>query len=200
MRIQRWCCSLVLLCCCLLIGCSPAPEKLSFKLTDITGASFGQDFRLIDHDGQPRSLADFRKKAVVVFFGYTHCPDVCPTTLGEMAVVMQDLGGAAQQVQVLFVTVDPERDTSAVLKQYVPAFHPSFLGLTGSAEEIAKTAKDFKVYFHRQNLGDGAYNMDHTAGTYIFDPQGRIRLFAQYGAGASNLSHDLKLLLNLPTP
>ncbi|MGE0557490.1 MAG: SCO family protein [Burkholderiales bacterium] len=178
-----------------LAGCSGNDDAPRFKLTDVTGASFGKELALTDHNGQRRTLADFKGKVVTVFFGFTHCPDVCPTTLGEMALVMKELGGDAGRVQVLFVTVDPGRDTPAVLKQYVPAFHPSFLGMTGSPEDIARTAKEFKIFFQRQNLPGGAYTMDHSAGTYILDDQGRLRLYAQYGAGAPALLHDIRLLL-----
>lgn len=176
-------------------GCGEKTDAPRFKLTDVTGASFGKELALTDHNGQRRTLADFKGKVVTVFFGFTHCPDVCPTTLGEMALVMKELGSDAGRVQVLFVTVDPGRDTTAVLKQYVPAFHPSFLGMTGSAEDIARTAKEFKIFFQRQNLPGGAYTMDHSAGTYILDGQGRLRLYAQYGAGAPALLHDIRLLL-----
>lgn len=176
-------------------GCGGKADAPQFKLTDVTGASFGKALELTDHNGQRRTLADFKGKVVTVFFGFTHCPDVCPTTLGEMAQVMKELGNDADRVQVLFVTVDPERDTAAVLKQYVPAFHPSFLGMTGSAEDIARTAKEFKIFYQRQNLSGGAYTMDHSAGTYILDSQGRLRLYAQYGAGAPALLHDIRLLL-----
>jgi len=160
-----------------------------------TGATFGKELALTDHNGQRRTLADFRGKVVTVFFGFTHCPDVCPTTLGEMAVVMKELGNDAGRLQVLFVTVDPGRDTAEVLKRYVPAFHPSFLGLTGSAEDLARTAKEFKIFYQKQPLPNGGYSMDHSAGTYILDAQGRLRLFAQYGVGAPALLHDIRLLL-----
>ncbi|RPJ48637.1 MAG: SCO family protein [Betaproteobacteria bacterium] len=176
-------------------GCAEAPDAPRFKLTDVTGASFGRALALTDHNGQRRTLADFRGKVVTLFFGFTHCPDVCPTTLAEMAVVMKELGSDAARLQVLFVTVDPERDTADVLKRYVPAFHPDFLGLTGSAAEIASAAKEFKIFYQRQNLPGGGYTMDHSAGTYILDGEGRLRLFAQYGVGAPALLHDIRLLL-----
>lgn len=176
-------------------GCSDAPEAPRFKLTDVTGASFGKSLELTDHNGQRRSLADFRGKVVALFFGFTHCPDVCPTTLVEMAGVMKELGDDAAKLQVLFVTVDPERDTPEVLKRYVPAFHPSFLGLAGSAEETAAAAKEFKIFYQKQKLSGGGYTMDHSAGTYLLDREGRLRLFAQYGAGAPALLHDIRLLL-----
>ena len=176
-------------------GCTDRSDTPRFKLTDVTGASFGKELALTDHNGQHRTLADFHGKVIAVFFGFTHCPDVCPTTLVEMAAVMKELGGDAGRVQVLFVTVDPERDTADVLKRYMPAFHPAFLGLTGSPEEIARAAKEFKIFYQKQNLPSGGYSMDHSAGTYILDAQGRLRLFAQYGVGAPALLHDIRLLL-----
>ena len=177
-----------------LASCEKAPAP-SFQLTDITGAPFGHGFSLIDHNGQARTLADFRGKVVTVFFGFTHCPDVCPTTLAEMAQVMGELGPEAQKVQVLFVTVDPERDTPQVLKQYVPSFHPSFLGMSGDADTISRTAKEFKVFYQKQPLPGGGYSVDHSAGTYIFDQEGRLRLFASYGRGAPAILHDIRMLL-----
>ncbi len=176
-------------------GCGGKADAPGFKLTDVTGASFGKELALTDHNGQRRTLADFSGKVVTVFFGFTHCPDVCPTTLGELALVMKELGNDSERVQVLFVSVDPERDTASVLKQYVPAFHPTFLGMTGSADEVARVAKEFKIFFQRQNLPGGGYTMDHSSGTYILDRQGRLRLFAQHGAGAPALLHDIRLLL-----
>lgn len=177
-----------------LAGCG-RPEAPVFKLTDVTGASFGKALELTDHNGQPRTLADFKGKVVTLFFGFTHCPDVCPTTMVEMANVMKELGPDAAKLQVLFITVDPERDTAEVLKRYVPAFHPSFLGLRGSAEETAKVAKEFKIHYQKQKLASGGYTVDHSAGTYIFDGEGRLRLFAQYGTGAPALLHDIRQLL-----
>jgi len=179
----------------LLTGCSGKDDKPVFKLTDVTGASFGKTLELTDHNGQRRTLGDFKGKVVALFFGFTHCPDVCPTTLVEMANVMKELGGDSGRLQVLFVSIDPERDTAEVLKRYVPAFHPSFLGLTGNAEEIARATKEFKIYYQKQKLPSGGYTMDHSAGTYILDGEGRLRLFAQYGAGAPALLHDIRQLL-----
>ena len=176
-------------------GCDRTPSATPFLLTDVTGAEFARDFQLTDHNGQPRTLADFKGKVVAVFFGFTHCPDACPTTLGELALVAKELGPQAERLQVLFVTVDPARDTPALLAQYVPAFHPSFLGLYGDAEATARTAKEFKVMFQKQQLPAGGYSMDHSAGTYLFDPEGRLRLFAQYGQGSQPLLHDIRLLL-----
>jgi len=182
----------------LLGGCSPAPEKPQFKLTDVTGAGFGRELNLTDHNGQPRTLADFRGKVVTVFFGFTHCPDVCPTTLAEMAQVAKELGPDADKLQVLFITVDPERDTPQLLKQYVPSFNPTFLGLRGDAAATAAAAKEFKVFYQKQPVKGGSYSVDHGAGTFILDRQGRLRLFAQYGAGAPALLHDIRILIQQP--
>jgi protein SCO1/2 len=178
----------------LMAGCDSSP-KPSFQLTDLTGAEFGRDFQLTDHTGKPRTLADFKGKVVVIFFGYTHCPDVCPTVLGEVASVAKELGKDAARMQVLFITVDPERDTPAVLSQYMPAFHPDYLGLYGDADATVRTAKEFKVFFQKQPLPGGGYTVDHSAGTYIYDMAGRLRLFAGYGQGAPKMLHDIRLLL-----
>ena len=189
-----------LIACCLVLaallgGCDRSVQKPQFGLVDVTGAAFGKALDLTDHNGKPRTLADFRGKVVTVFFGFTHCPDACPTTLAEMSQVMRELGPDADKVQVLFVTVDPERDTPQVLSQYVPAFHPSFLGLVGDAEATARTAKEFKIFYQKQPLKTGGYSVDHSAGTYIFDREGRLRLFAPYGKGAAAMLHDIRLLL-----
>lgn len=175
-------------------GCGPASPR--FQGSDVTGASFGRDFRLIDHNGKPRTLADFRGKAVVVFFGYTQCPDFCPTTMSELAAAMQKLGPDASRVQVLFVTVDPERDTRDVLARYVPAFDPSFLGLYGDEKATAETAKEFKIIYQKQpGREPGSYSVDHSAGTYIYDPQGRLRVYENYGPGPEVYAHDLREVL-----
>jgi protein SCO1/2 len=171
------------------------PAAPKFQSTDITGANFGKVLALTDHTGKPRTLADFQGKVVVVFFGFTQCPDVCPTTLAEMAKVVNELGVDGAKVQVLFVSVDPERDTRELLRQYVTAFHPSFLGMVGDAEATARTAKEFKVYVQKQPAKSGGYSVDHSAGTFIIDPQGRLRLFVQHGAGAQALLNDIRLLL-----
>ena len=176
-------------------GCGDRPGAPKFKLTDVSGVDFGKALNLTDHNGKPRTLADFRGKVVTVFFGFTHCPDVCPTTLAEMAQVVKVLGPDGERVQVLFVTVDPERDTQQVLKQYVPAFNPGFLGLYGDAEATARAAKAFKVYFQKQPPKDGHYSVDHSAGTFILDREGRLRLFASYGTSAPALLHDIRILL-----
>lgn len=176
-----------------LAGCGGSGP--SFKNTDITGADYGKDFALADHAGKARTLADFRGKVVVMFFGYTRCPDVCPTTLAELKAVKEQLGEDGKKLQVLFVTVDPERDTPKLLAEYVPAFDPSFLGLYGDPGAIAKVAKDFRVFYQKApGKTPGGYTVDHTAGSYVFDPQGRLRLFARHG-NAANLIADIRTLL-----
>lgn len=180
-------------------GCDSGPVRPTFELTDITGAEFGRTLQLTDHNGTPRTLADFKGKVVAVFFGYAYCPDVCPTTLGEFALVMKELGKDAERVQVLFVTVDPERDTPAVLSKYVPAFYPSFLGLYGDAEATQRTTKEFKAFYQKQPTPGGGYTVDHSAGTYLYDAAGRLRLYAAYGSGAPKLLHDIRLLLQQPS-
>jgi protein SCO1 len=177
-----------------LVACgADGPE---FQASDITGSSFGRDFQLSDPQGKPRSLADFKGKAVVVFFGYTQCPDVCPTTLAALAETMKRLGPDADRVQVLFITVDPERDTPALLAQYVPAFDPRFLGLRGDAEATARTAKEFKILYQKvPGASAASYTMDHSAGTYVYDPQGRLRLYVSNGQGPDVFVHDIRKLL-----
>lgn len=180
--------------CFALNGCESKPV---FNALDITGIQgYGSDFHLTDHTGKSRTMADFRGKVVVMFFGYTHCPDVCPTTLTEMRQVMQMLGSDAQRLQVLFVTVDPVRDTPELLSKYVPSFDPSFLGLFGDLSATEKVAKDFKI-FYRVSPGKTAdsYSVDHTAASLVFDPQGRLRLFINYGQGADKIAPDIKKLL-----
>jgi len=177
-----------------LAGCGGS--RPSFKSTDVTGADYGKDFALTDHTGKARTLADFRGKAVVMFFGYTRCPDVCPTTLAELKAVKDQLGEDGKRLQVLFVTVDPERDTQSLLANYVPAFDPSFLGLFGDSAATARVAKDFRVFYQKSpgKTADG-YTVDHTAGSYVFDPLGRLRLFVRHG-NAANLAADVRILLN----
>ncbi len=176
-----------------LAACDRGP---SFRSTDITGADFGKAFQLTDHDGQPRSLADFRGKVVVVFFGFTHCPDVCPTTLAELARAVKQLGPDGERVQVLMVTVDPERDTPDILKRYVTALDPRFVGLTGDAEAIARTAREFKVFYQKSpGAAPEVYSVDHSSGSYVFDAQGRLRLLVSYGQGADVIAHDIAQLL-----
>jgi protein SCO1/2 len=167
----------------------------SFRNADITGADYGRGFVMNDHSGKPRSIADFRGKAVVVFFGYTHCPDVCPTTMLEIKQALGQIGADAARVQVLFVTVDPERDTPEVLAKYVPSFDPSFIGLSGDAQATARVAKDFKVFYEKApGKSPGSFTIDHTAGIYVFDTQGRLRLFARPGR-PEDLAADLRTLL-----
>ncbi len=173
-----------------------SPVKTEFKNTDVTGLDYAKEFALTDHNGVARTLADFRGKVVLVFFGYTHCPDVCPTTMAEMAGVMKILGKDADRVQVLFVTLDPARDTQALLAKYVPAFDLRFLGLRGDQAATEKTAKEFKIFFQKvDGKTADSYTIDHTAGSYVFDANGRVRLFVRHGQGAAPIAHDLAILL-----
>jgi protein SCO1/2 len=177
-----------------LAGCSE--QKASFAAVDITGADYARDFQLTDHNGQPRSLKDFKGKVVVVFFGFAQCPDVCPTSMAELAQVKQSLGADGDKLQGLFVTVDPERDTPEVLKAYMANFDPSFLALRTSPEGLAAMAKDFKVYYKKvDGKTPTSYTMDHSAGSYVYDPQGRLRLYARHGSGAEALTADVRQLL-----
>jgi protein SCO1/2 len=182
----------------LLAGCDQfAAKPPAFNSVDITGAEYARDFKLTDHTGKVRTIADFKGKVVFLFFGFTQCPDVCPTTMSEMAAVLQALGPQADKVQVLFITIDPERDTRELLAQYVPAFHPSFIGLYGDAAATAATAKEFKVFYAKApGSTPGSYSMDHTAASYVFDPQGKIRLYVRHGAGTAPIVQDIKHLLN----
>jgi protein SCO1/2 len=191
---RGFCASVAALLVLSLAACSPAPPQ--FRGSDVTGISYGRDFRLNDPSGKTRTLADFRGKVVVLFFGYTQCPDVCPTTLAELAAAMTKLGPDAARVQVLFITVDPERDTPELLAQYVPAFQPSFLGLYGDAAATAATAKEFRIIYQKQpGTTPGSYSVDHSAGTYLFDPQGRLRVYESYGQGPDAFAHDIGELL-----
>lgn len=184
----------------LLGGCgkeSPAPPSTAFNATDITGAPWGRGFNLTDHTGRARKLEDFRGKVVAMFFGYTHCPDVCPTTLSEFAIALKLMGKDAERVQVLFITVDPERDTPALLAQYVPAFNPGFLGLYTDAASLAKLAAEYKVVYQKSaGSSPQDYLMNHTAGTYVYDPQGRLRLLVPYGSQPKAIAQDLTALLH----
>jgi protein SCO1 len=178
----------------LVAACGPGNPR--FQASDVTGVAFGRDFKLTDHNGKPRTLADFRGKVVVMFFGYTQCPDVCPTTLSDLTAALQKLGADAERVQVLFVTIDPERDTPELLSHYVPAFNPTFLGLSGDAAATAATAREFKVLYQKQpGSTPDSYSMDHSAGTFIFDSQGRLRLFVSQGQGPEVFAHDIRELL-----
>ena len=189
---------LLWLCCLLALTACEQPQtpKVPFANTDITGLDYAKGFSLTDHNGKPRTLADFKGKVVVVFFGYTHCPDVCPTTLSELAEIKKTLGSEAERLQVIFITLDPERDTPELMAGFVPAFDSSFLGLWGEQAVIDKVAKDFKVFAQKVPSKDGkSYTIDHTAGSYVFDDQGRIRLFVRHGQGGDGLQKDLQRLL-----
>lgn len=177
-----------------LAACSA--EKPAFKAIDITGATYAQQLELPDVSGQKRSLADFKGKVTIVFFGYAQCPDVCPGTLVEIADARARLGADGAKVQPVFVTVDPERDTAQVLKEYVAAFGPDVVALRGDLEQTQAAAKAFKVFYAKvPGKEPGSYTIDHTAGAYVFDREGRVRLFVRYGSGTEALVHDLKLLL-----
>ena len=178
----------------LLASCSE--KKLVFNSIDISGGEMGKDFAIKDHNGQLRKLADFTDKVVVVFFGYTQCPDVCPTTMTELVEVKRLLGKDGDRLQALFVTVDPERDTPELLKAYMTNFDPTFLALCPTPAQLAEVAASFKVYYKK--VGDeksAPYTMDHSAGSYVFDPKGHVRLFVRYGLGAQPLAADIAQLL-----
>jgi protein SCO1/2 len=187
-----------LLCAVLAVGCDRiGGSKTPFNAVDVTGAPMGGELRLTDHTGKARTLADFRGKVVLVNFGYTQCPDVCPTTLADLASAMKKLGADASQVQVLFVTVDPKRDKPELLRQYVPAFDPSFLGLYGDAQATQKVTKDFKVYAQeRPGKTPDTYTVDHAAQTFVFDKQGKLRLVMGYGMAPDAIASDVRILLN----
>ena len=171
-------------------------SKPQFRGVDITGADYARDFRLTDHNGQLRSIQDFKGKAVIVFFGYTQCPDVCPTSMTELAEVKKLLGPDGDKLQGIFVTVDPGRDTAEMLKAYMTNFDPSFLALIPTADQLPVVAKDFKVYYKRvEGKTPTSYTMDHSAGSYLYDPQGRLRVYNRYGSGAPALAADVKQLL-----
>lgn len=170
--------------------------KATFNGADITGAEYGRRLDLTDQTGKPRTLADWKGKVTVVFFGYTQCPDVCPTTMAELAQVKQKLGAAGDRLQVVFVTVDPERDTPDMLRAYLAHFDPAFVALRGTPEQTTAAAKEFKVFFAKvPGQVDGSYTMDHTAGSFVLDGDGRIRLFERYGTAVDALAADIKALL-----
>ena len=176
-------------------ACSPKGPK--FQGVDLTGAEYGRDLPLTDQFGKERSIKDFAGKVVVVFFGYTQCPDVCPTSMSELAEVKRSLGADGDKLQGIFVTVDPERDTPEVLKAYMANFDPSFLALTGTPEQLAAVAKDFKIYYKRvEGQTPTSYTMDHSAGSYVYDTKGRLRVYHRYGAGAQSLAADVRALLD----
>jgi len=178
----------------LVVGCQKSVQ--SFKATDVTGAEFGRDFRLTDHNGKARSLADFRGKVVVLFFGYMHCPDFCPSTLSQLNKAMGRLGEDAKLIQVLFVTLDPERDTAELISRYVTSFNASFLGMGANAAEVTAVAKEFRILYEKvSGTTSGQYTLNHSTGTYVFDKTGRLRLYLGYGADTDDIVHDLALLL-----
>ena len=180
----------------LLAGCDLPGSAKPFHGIDLTGADYARHLSLTDQNGQPRTLGDFKGKVVVVFFGYTQCPDVCPATMAELAEVKRALGKDGDKLQGIFVTVDPERDTAALLKSYMAGFDPSFVALRGTPEQTQAAAKEFKVFYAKVPGADpNSYTMDHTAGSYVFDPVGRIRLFERYGVGPQALAEDVKRLL-----
>jgi len=185
--------ALSLLLALLLAACS---KPLSFKSRDITGLEYGSQLEMPDQSGKLRRLTDFKGKVVVIFFGYTHCPDVCPTNLAELAGAMQLLGPQAEKVQVLFVSVDPERDLPDMLGRYVTAFHPSFLALRGDPELTRKTATDFKVFYEKvPGAAPDSYTVNHSTGSFIYDPKGMLRLYASHGMGAEAFASDIRQLL-----
>ncbi|MDP1660120.1 MAG: SCO family protein [Methylotenera sp.] len=179
-----------------LSACKPSGEANKLVATDITGADFGQSFSLTDHTGKPRTMADFKGKVVALFFGYTHCPDVCPTTMHDLKLAMKLLGDKSDQVQVLFVTLDPERDTQEALAKFVPSFDARFIGLRGNEQETAVTAEIFKIYAKKvEAQGKGGYTIDHSAGMYVFDKLGKIRLYVDYGEKPADIANDIKQIL-----
>lgn len=182
-----------------LAACEPlglSAAKPAFHGVDITGAAYARSLALPDQNGQPRTLAEFKGKVVVVFFGYTQCPDVCPTTMVELAQVKKALGPDGDRLQGVFVSIDPERDTPAILRAYMTSFDPSFIALRGSVDQAQAAAKEFKVFFAKVDGKSGSsYTIDHTAGAYVFDTSGKVRLFERYGAGAEALTADIKALL-----
>ena len=179
-----------------LCACSPETPKPSFNGVDLTGAEYARGFRMKDFDGRERTLAEFKGKVVVVFFGYTQCPDVCPTTMAELAEVKKSLGSDGDKVQGIFITVDPERDTPELLKAYLASFDKSFIALRGTDEETRAVVKEFKTYYAKApGKEPGQYTVDHMAGSYLFDREGHIRVYAKYGAGPQALAADIKALL-----
>jgi protein SCO1 len=177
-----------------LTACSP--DKPQFKSIDLTGADYAKDFALPDQNGKTRSIKDFAGKVVVVFFGFTQCPDVCPTSMVELAGIKKSLGADGDKLQGVFISVDPERDTPEILKAYMGNFDPTFLALRPSTEQLPLVAKDFKIYYKKvDGKTPTSYSMDHSAGNYVYDTQGRLRLYNRYGSGAEGLTHDIRLLL-----
>jgi protein SCO1/2 len=197
---RRRCALIALLVAAALAGCDklgpPGLSQAGFTGVDITGAEYGRELALPDAEGRARTLADFKGKVTVVFFGYTQCPDVCPTTMAELARIRRSMGTDGERVQGIFVTVDPERDTPEVLRAYLASFDPSFVALRGSPEQTAAAAREFKVFYARvPGRTAGSYTVDHTAGSYVIDAKGRLRLFERYGTPADALAADLKQIL-----
>jgi protein SCO1 len=186
---------LIAVLCLLTLACNRTPVE--FRNTDLTGATFARQFTLIDHNAQIRTLGDFKGKVVVIFFGYTSCPDICPTALSKLAEAMKALGPEAEKVQVLFVTVDPERDTEARLKDFVPWFYPSFLGLRGDAAQTRAVSEEFRIFSSRRDVGSQlGYVLDHSSGAYVFDPAGRLRLYVRDTASVEEIVADIRQLLS----
>ena len=180
----------------LLTACGPEP-KPSFSGTDISGTGLGKELVMLDHTGQPRTLADYKGKALVVFFGFTHCPDVCPTALAQLAQTLQLLGDRAGEVQIAMISVDPERDTPEIMARYVKAFDNSFVGLTGTPQQLQQTAKSFKAYYAKvPDKANNSYTMDHSASFYLFDKNGQARVLASGTSSAQDLAKDIKSILN----
>lgn len=179
----------------LLTACSPE-EKPQFKSIDLTGADYAKDFSLADQNGKVRSVKDFAGKVVVVFFGFTQCPDVCPTSMAELAQIKKTLGADGDRLQAVFISVDPERDTPEVLKAYMGNFDPTFVALRPTLEQLPQVTKDFKVYYKKvDGKTPGSYSMDHTAGSYVYDPKGNVRLYSRYGNEVTGFTSDIRLLL-----
>ncbi len=183
-------------CATALLGACSKEEAPQFKSIDLTGADYAKDFALPDQNGQVRSLKDFAGKVVVVFFGFTQCPDVCPTTMAELAQIKKSLGTDGDKLQAIFITVDPERDTPELLKAYMGNFDPSFLALRPAMDKLPEVAKNFKIYYKKvEGTTAGSYSMDHSAGSYVFDPKGQVRLYSRYGTGPEGLTSDIRLLI-----
>ena len=184
------------LCCFALFLAACSPDKPQFKSIDLTGADYAKDFILPDQNGKIRSIKDFAGKVVVVFFGFAQCPEVCPTSMVELAGIKKSLGADADKLQAVFITVDPERDTPEILKAYMANFDPTFLALRPSLEQLPRVAKDFKIFYKKvDGKTPTSYSMDHSAGNYVYDTQGRLRLYNRYGSGAEGLGGDIRLLL-----
>jgi protein SCO1/2 len=180
-----------------MLTATPTAPAAEFRTSDVTGQGYGDAIpALVDQDGRTRGRDDFKGRVTVLLFGFTHCPDLCPTTLSNLAVVLDELGEDRDRVQIAFITVDPERDTSEVLRDYLSGFGPNFTGLTGEPAAIRKAAKTFKVFFQKKPLPDGDYTMDHSALIYILDPQARVRLMATANRRPTEIAHDVLKLLH----